>query len=83
MLIAENNYRFFMAKPWKAICDYVFCYKKDWDNLEPLLESLRINREDLPMLRDEEIQLLDEYYHHSRLSRFLKGIKQDLSRGIN
>jgi hypothetical protein len=83
VLIAANNYRFFMAKPWKAICDYVFCYKKDWDNLEPLLESLRINREELPMLRDEEIELLEEYYHHSRLSRFLKGIKQDLSRGIN
>ena len=51
-LITENNYRFFMAKPWKAICDYVFCYKKDWRNLDPLLNSLRINHEDLPLLSD-------------------------------
>jgi hypothetical protein len=29
-LIKEDDYQFFMAKPWKAICDYVFCYKKDW-----------------------------------------------------
>lgn len=78
-LITENNYRFFMAKPWKAICDYVFCYKKDWKNLDPLLKSLRINREDLPMLQDEDIELLDEYYHHQRIKKFLKGIKRDIT----
>ena len=77
-LVREQHYRFFMAKPWKAICDYVFYYKKDWNSFEPLIKSLRINREDLPMLRDEEIELLDEYYHHRRLTRFLKAIKQDL-----
>jgi hypothetical protein len=77
-LIVENNYHFFIAKPWKAICDYVFCYKKNWNSLEPVLESLRINREDLPMLQVEEIQLLQDYYDHNRLSRFLKGIKKDL-----
>ncbi len=77
-LIKENGYQFFMAKPWKAICDYVYCYKKEWSNLEPLLKSLRINKEELLFLRDEEIQLLDEYYHHTRMSRFLKGIKKEL-----
>ena len=74
-LITENNYPFFMAKPWKAICDYIYCYKKDWNTLRPLLESLRINQEDLPFLSDEKIGLLDEYYHHARISRFLKGVK--------
>lgn len=82
-LIEENGHKFFMAKPWKAICDYVFCYKKNWSNLKPLLESLRINREDLPVLRNEEIQLLDEYYHHERVSRFLKGIQRDLSQSFS
>lgn len=77
-LIEENEYKFFMAKPWKAICDYVFCYKKDWINLEPLVNNLRINLENLPALRDEEIQVLDEYYHHSRVNRFLKNIQRDL-----
>lgn len=72
-LIKENGYQFFMAKPWKAICDYVFCYRKNWKSLEPLLESLRINYEDLPKLRNEEKQLLDEYYRHTRISRFFEG----------
>jgi hypothetical protein len=78
MLVREQHYQFFIAKPWKAICDYVFCYKKNWRSLEPLEKSLRINREDLPMLRDEEIELLDDYYHNKRLTLFLKGIQQNL-----
>ena len=66
-----------MAKPWKAICDYIYCYKKNWHSLGPLVESLRIEVENLPMLRSEEIQLLDEYYHHRRISRFLKGVMNE------
>lgn len=82
-IIKENGYQFFMAKPWKAICDYVFFYRKEWSSLEPLLVSLRINRENMPILRSEEIQLLDEYYQHTRVSRFLKGIQRDLSQAFN
>lgn len=77
-LIVESNYRFFMAKPWKAICDYVFCYKKEWDSMKPLIESLRINSEDLPFLSESEIDILNGYYQQKRISRFLKGIKKDL-----
>jgi hypothetical protein len=77
--IQEESHQFFMAKPWKAICDYVFCHKKDWTDLQPLLKSLRIQAEDLPVLQDQEIHLLDEYYHRARMSRFLKGIQKELS----
>ena len=27
-LIKESGSQFFIATPWKAICDYIFCYKK-------------------------------------------------------
>lgn len=74
-LITEGNHHFFMAKPWKAICDYIFCYKKEWHSIDPLLKSLRINPEDLPIVRVEDIELLDEYYQHKRVTRFLRGIK--------
>lgn len=73
-----SNGHFFMAKPWKAICDYVFCYKMDWKNISPLFDSLRIDSEDLPLLYDETIDKLDNYYHSQRISRFLKGIRKDL-----
>lgn len=77
-LISEEGRQFFVAKPWKAICDYVYCYKKDWKGLAPLAENLRIELDSLPLLRSEEIQLLDEYYQSARVSRFLKGVQRDL-----
>lgn len=77
-VINENGARFLMAKPWKAICDYIYCYKKNLVSLELLLEDLRINSDDLPILRDEEIEMLDEYYHQKRLSNFLQHIVRDL-----
>jgi hypothetical protein len=77
-LVNENGHQFFVAMPWKAICDYVFCYKKNWKGLEPLLDDMRIELDSLPMLRNEEIRLLAEYYQSARVSRFLKGVQRDL-----
>ena len=76
-IIKDDNYLFFVAKPWKAICDYIFCYKKNWHSLEPLENSLRINIEDLPSISIEEFELLGEYYHNSSVNRFLKAIKNE------
>lgn len=61
-LIQDSGYQFFMAKPWKAICDYLFCHEKNATPFESILEDLRINSEDLPTLGDETRYLLDEYY---------------------
>ncbi len=77
-LITTNNHRFFIAKPWKAICDYVYCYKKEWHTLDPLLNSLRMDIEELPLFSDSEIELFDDYYHSRRVTRFLNGIKREL-----
>lgn len=70
----ESGSPFLIAKPWKAICDYVYCYKKEWTSMGPLRESLRIDLERLPALNQDEIQLLDEYYHQHRISRFLAAL---------
>ncbi|MFI4957211.1 MAG: hypothetical protein ACHQAX_08395 [Gammaproteobacteria bacterium] len=79
-LVNEGGDAFFMAKPWKAICDYVFCYKKEWDSIVPLCDSLRIEPESLSFLREEDIVILEDYYQHSRMQRFLKGVQKDLKR---
>lgn len=73
-LIQEGPYSFLMANPWKAICDYVHCYKKDWKGLQPLLDSLRIEENALPPLESTARQLLEEYYQSNRIHLFLKGI---------
>jgi hypothetical protein len=76
-LIHEDNYHYFMAKPWKAICDYIYCYKKNWKSIKELVENLRLNEENLISLRPEEASLLNEYYHSARIHRFLKGVQNE------
>lgn len=74
-LLKEDNYTFFIAKPWKAICDYIFYYKKNWQFNE-FLENLRIDETALPLLQDYERECLDEFYHHLRIRRFLKDVQK-------
>lgn len=76
-LIHDNNYHFFLAKPWKAICDYIYCYKKNWKSIKELVENLRLNQENLASLRPEEASLLNDYYRSARINRFLKGIQYE------
>lgn len=73
----EGGRQFFIAKPWRAICDYVFCYRLDWNSITPLTDSLRIDLDNLPYLRNEDSQLLEDYYQQQRVSRFLKGVQRD------
>jgi hypothetical protein len=76
-LIAQDKYHFFMAKPWKALCDFVYCNKQDWRELLPLLESLRIEKNALPMIKYDEIEILNEYYQSKKLTRFINNIKRE------
>ncbi len=78
-LITENNYRFFMAKPWKAICDYVYCNKQEWYELTSLLENLRIEKTSLPMIKYDEAEELNDYYQSKKLTRFIKNIKKEFN----
>lgn len=76
-LIKQNGYQYFMAKPWKAICDYIYCYKKNWNSLTPLADSLRVNIIDLPVLSSSTKDALKVFYHCKRINRFLDGIKDE------
>lgn len=77
-LIKTDEHQFFMAKPWKAICDYIYCYKKNWRSLEPLAEDLRINIENLPSLQEEQIDSLSCFYQQKRIIRFLNAVYKEL-----
>lgn len=78
-LIQNETEKFFMAKPWKAICDYVYCYRKNWTDITPLAQSLRIDLNDLPKLSGNQFADLEDYYQHSRITKFLKGVRGNIS----
>ena len=75
--IDDGGAVYFMATPWRAITDYVYCYKKDWISLEPLAESLRIELDDLPRLSDQEATLLMKYYNSARVTKFLTYVAKE------
>ncbi|MBI5447474.1 MAG: hypothetical protein HY939_01940 [Gammaproteobacteria bacterium] len=75
--ISDNNSEFFMAKPWRAICDYIYCNKLDWRTVAPLAQSLRIDVTQLPPLSEETRQALMRYYKSKRIILFLAGVKDE------
>ncbi|MCL5261634.1 MAG: hypothetical protein M1561_08245 [Gammaproteobacteria bacterium] len=74
--IIENKSEFLMATPWKAICDYVFCHKQSNINIELLLESLRIEQEDLPQISAADLMQLADFYQQKQMGRFINDIKK-------
>lgn len=67
-----------MARPWKALADYIYLYKKDWDGIHPLMHSLRIEENELHQTTREELESLQVTFHSRRVGRFLKGVLKDL-----
>lgn len=74
----ENSNCYFVAQPWKAICDYIYCRKKNWQGLQPITNSLRIAIENLPPITEQELTELENYYQSNRISNFIAGVKREL-----
>ena len=77
-LTDETGNIFLMARPMKALADYVYVHKRDWTGIEPVIESLRIEREEFQSVTDDELRLLIENYASRRVQQFVKGLRRDL-----
>ncbi len=71
--------RFFLASPLKALADYVYAHKCDWDSRRPLVESLRIEESSLGDLAASSFDGLAGQYTFRRVRRFLDGLRKDLN----
>ena len=74
----ERGDSFFLATPLKALSDYVYVNRCDWVCAEPLLESLRVDGEELAGLKGEMFDELMPVYKSSRVRRFLGGLRRDM-----
>ncbi|MFA6008115.1 MAG: hypothetical protein WC784_05780 [Candidatus Shapirobacteria bacterium] len=71
---------FLLARPLKALADYVYARKLDWTNRRPLLESLRIEDEELESLTSEDfIEIQGNYHTAAKVETFLSGLREDLN----
>jgi hypothetical protein len=69
---------FFMARPLKALADYVYTHRCDWRSAAPLTGSLRIEDDVLAGLSGADFDELEGQYRSGRVSRFLAGLRGDL-----
>ena len=71
---------FLVAKPLKAMADYVAARGMDWRGVEPLEESLRIERDNLDSLISEDFNELEGVYKSRRAKNFLEGLRKELGK---
>jgi predicted transcriptional regulator of viral defense system len=68
----------FQATPLKALTDYVYLHKCDWISSKPLIESLRIDEENIYKIAKTDFLELEGNYANRRVVRFLEGLKGEL-----
>jgi hypothetical protein len=71
---------FLLASPLKALADYVYTHKADWDSARPVRESLRVEESQLESVAGAPIEELAANYSAARVRRFLEGLRKDLKR---
>ena len=74
----DNGCVFLVASPLKALADYVYVHNCDWTGLEPVVESLRVELDELGCLTSAEFDVITDNYNSRRVQRFCKGLRKDL-----
>jgi hypothetical protein len=74
----EREGAFFLAGPLKALSDLVYLNGWNWDSAKPVVESLRVEEENLGELKSEDFEEIAECYRSSRVRKFLVGLRKDL-----
>jgi predicted transcriptional regulator of viral defense system len=69
---------FFMAKPFKALVDYIYVQRKNWLDFTPVVKSLRVEPEQLKTLKKRELASLKKNYPSRRVQNFIAGIEKEL-----
>jgi predicted transcriptional regulator of viral defense system len=67
------------ARPLKALADYVYAHRLEWRDREPLIESLRIEENELETLSSGDFESIQGNYRTApAVEAFLAGLRKDL-----
>lgn len=76
--VEKDDGSFLLASPLKALADYVYVHKLDWDSACPVIESLRVEEDSLAGVDASSFERLSENYSAQRARRFLEGLRKDV-----
>jgi len=71
---------FLLASPLKALADYVYAHRCDWNSARLVVESLRVDESSLAAVDPASFERLLANYAAKRVRRFLDGLRKDLFR---
>jgi len=74
----DEGQSWLIASPLKALSDYVYCHKLDWTSKDPLIDSLRIEENELSEMTHADFDELEGNYSSKRVQRFLAGLKKEI-----
>ena len=74
----DNGGVILIASPLKALADYVYVHNCDWAGLEPVVESLRVEMDELECLTSAEFDVITGNYNSRRVQHFCKGLRKGL-----
>ena len=74
----DDGSSFLVAPPLKALADYVYVHKCDWDSARPVVESLRVDELSLTGVDVSSFGRLLANYSSRRVRRFLEGLRKDM-----
>ncbi len=74
-----NGQAMLMAKPCRALMDLVCLRKLSWEGMDWLLEGLRIDRESLAAITNNDIKILELVYKQKRVKSYLSSFSRELT----
>lgn len=69
---------FLLASPLRALADYVYINKIDWESINYLTNSLRIDIEQLRKINSKHFAEIKKVYRSTRVLHFLDSLKKEL-----
>jgi len=77
--VTSENGSWLQARPLKALADYVYLHRLDWTDRKPLIESLRIDEDELETLDADDFDSIQgNYQTAANVESFLSGLRKDL-----
>jgi len=73
-----NGQTMLVAKPCRALMDLVCLRKLSWEGIDWLLEGLRIDRESLTAITNNDIKILELVYKQKRVKSYLSSLSREL-----
>lgn len=74
-----KNEPFLIASPLRALADYVYLNKIDWQGIHFLTDSLRVEMEQLMRIEPDDFSEIKRVYRSKRVLHFLDNLKSELN----